>query len=382
MIDEEILDQLIPVPDEDKAMRDLQEELTEAGFIINNFNKGGVLYTILRISVRIGREIKLLARQILNSCFIWHAEGDWLKVKAADHGKRLKEAVRAQGYITLVRSDSSHALQIRKGHMFKTRPDVNGREYKFYVVEDTVIAAGEETGKVLAEAEKSGSDYNLSPETVTVSMIHLEGVDHVTNAEGWLYREGADEESIESLRSRTLSSWDEIAERTIDEKLRNVARSVPGVLNAEIDSQHPRGQGTVDIIITGSAGEATEKLLAEVSEAVGWLKGNYDDFLCRSATIVRQDISLELYLAKGVSTDSVAEKCEYLINRLLRLQTREELNCLYLDDIRVLLAENIKEYRRAVFTEPEADLELPKDKVIMAGDITVSVRHVGGDAGV
>lgn len=57
------------------------------------------------------------------------------------------------------------------------------------------------------------------------------------------------------------------------------AKTVPGVLNVEIDSQHPRGQGTVDIIVTSSAGEATETLLRKVEQAVEYLKGNYDDFL-------------------------------------------------------------------------------------------------------
>lgn len=378
MIDDSILDKLIPVPDEEKKMQELQVKLQESGFVINNFNKGGILYILLRISVKIGIEIKQLARKILNACFIRHAEGDWLELKAADFGKWRKEAVKAQGYITLHRGDPDYALQVKRGHMFKTAPDINGREYKFYAVEDTVLNAGETDGKVLVEAEESGSDYNLSAGMINVSMIHLDGVDFVTNKDGWLYKEGAEEESLESLRSRTLAAWDEIAERTIDDKLKNVAKSVPGVLNAEIDSQHPRGQGTVDIIITGTAGEATEKLLSEVEERVAYLKGNYDDFLCKSATIIRQDISLTVYLAKDVSTDGIGEQCSYLIENMLKLGERQELNCLYLDDIRVLLAENIRDYKRSVFDKPEADVELTKDKVIMAGKITVEVTNVRG----
>lgn len=378
MIDNSILDKLIPIPEEEKKMQELQIKLQESGFVINNFNKGGILYIILRISVKIGIEIKQLAREILNACFIRHADEDWLELKAADFGKWRKEAVKAQGYITLHRSDPEYALQVKRGHMFKTAPDINGREYKFYALEDTVINAGETEGKVLVEAEESGSDYNLPAGTIGISMIHLEGIDSVINEEGWLYKEGAEEESIESLRSRTLAAWDEIAERTIDEKLKNVAKSVPGVLNAEIDSQHPRGQGTVDIIITGTAGEATEKLLSEVEERVAYLKGNYDDFLCKSAIIIRQDISLTVYLAKDVSTDGVVEQCSYLIENMLKLGERQELNCLYLDDIRVLLAESIRDYKRSVFTVPVVDVELTKDKVIMAGKISIQAANVGG----
>ena len=41
----------------------------------------------------------------------------------------------------------------------------------------------------------------------------------------------------------------------------NTAEGVSGVLFAQADCDHPQGQGTVDVIVTGTAGEATEGLL-------------------------------------------------------------------------------------------------------------------------
>ena len=76
MIDESVMDKIIPIPEEEKEILKIQKELVEKGFIINNFNKGGVFLSFDRISVRIGIEIKQLARSILNSCFIRHAEGE------------------------------------------------------------------------------------------------------------------------------------------------------------------------------------------------------------------------------------------------------------------------------------------------------------------
>ena len=89
MIDESVMDKIIPIPEEEKEILKIQKELVEKGFIINNFNKGGVFYHLIRISVRIGIEIKQLARSILNSCFIRHAEGESMIVKAADYGRFL-----------------------------------------------------------------------------------------------------------------------------------------------------------------------------------------------------------------------------------------------------------------------------------------------------
>jgi phage-related baseplate assembly protein len=378
MIDEEILDKVCPIPDEDETMEEIKGKLGEEGFIINNFNKGGIFYIIIRIFVLIYIDIKRLARSIINNLFIKHAEGDWLEIKVADVGKKRKEEIKTRGYVTLYRDDYQNALQITKGHMFKTLPDVNGKELKFYVLDTTVIGAGEKSGKVLVEAESPGTGYNVSTGKITISMIHLDGVVSVSNEEGWLYEEGADIEDLEDLRTRAEDAWSELAERTTEEKLINVSKKVSGVLDVRVDAQHPRGQGTTDIIITSTSGEATQELLKKVENATAYLKGNYDDFLYKSSTIVNVDIKLTLYIAKDASTDGVQQTAEKTIEKFMQLSSREELNCLYMDDIRYALKSDIETYKRAEISSPDGDIELDKGKVIMLGGIEVIVKNVGG----
>lgn len=378
MIDEEILDKVCPIPDEDETMEEIKGKLGEEGFIINNFNKGGIFYIIIRIFVLIYIDIKRLARSIINNLFIKHAEGDWLEIKVADVGKKRKEEIKTRGYVTLYRDDYQNALQITKGHMFKTLPDVNGKELKFYVLDTTVIGAGEKSGKVLVEAESPGTGYNVSTGKITVSMIHLDGVVSVSNEEGWLYEEGADIEDLEDLRTRAEDAWSELAERTTEEKLINVSKKVSGVLDVRVDAQHPRGQGTTDIIITSTSGEATQELLKKVENATAYLKGNYDDFLYKSSTIVNVDIKLTLYIAKDASTDGVQQTAEKTIEKFMQLSSREELNCLYMDDIRYAMKSDIETYKRAEISSPDGDIELDKGKVIMLGGIEVIVKNVGG----
>lgn len=378
MIDEEILDKVCPIPDEDETMEEIKGKLGEEGFIINNFNKGGIFYIIIQIFVLIYIDIKRLARSIINNLFIKHAEGDWLEIKVADVGKKRKEAIKTRGYVTLYRDDYQNALQITKGHMFKTLPDVNGKELKFYVLDTTVIGAGEKSGKVLVEAESPGTGYNVSTGKITVSMIHLDGVVSVSNEEGWLYEEGADIEDLEDLRTRAEDAWSELAERTTEEKLINVSKKVSGVLDVRVDAQHPRGQGTTNIIITSTSGEATQELLKKVENATAYLKGNYDDFLYKSSTIVNVDIKLTLYIAKDASTDGVQQTAEKTIEKFMQLSSREELNCLYMDDIRYALKSDIETYKRAEISSPDGDIELDKGKVIMLGGIEVIVKNVGG----
>jgi uncharacterized phage protein gp47/JayE len=378
MISEEILDKVCPVPDEEEEMERIRNELEDEGFIINNFNKGGIFYLIIRIFVTIYIEIKTLARTVINNLFIKHADEDWLEIKAPDFGKARKEAVKAQGYITVYRNEYQNALQITKGHMFKTLPDVNGKELKYYVLETTVIGAGEESGRVLVEAEESGTSYNLPSGKITISMIHLDGVEAVSNEEGWLHLEGSDIEDIEDFRERIGESWSELAELTTEDKLKNVARKVSGVLNVEVDAQHPRGQGTTDIIITGTGGEATKELLQRVEAATSYLKGNYDDFLYKSSTVIRQDVTLAVYISKEASIEGVKETAEHIIEDVLQLGKREELNCLYMDDVRYALKKGIADCKRVEFSKPAADIEEEKDVVVMLGSLEVEVLNVGG----
>ena len=375
MIDESIMENIIPVPDEDEEMEKVQGELEDEGFPITNFKKGGIFYHLCRMLVTIYIELKELARTIVNSCFIKHAEGDWLKIKAADYSKQQKEAKKAKGYVSIYRNEYNNALQVTKGHCFKTEPDAGGKELKFYCCENTVIDAGEPVGRVLVEAEEAGTYYNIAPGRITISMIHLDGVDYVTNEENWLFEEGAEEEDLEDLRDRCMSSWAELATRTIEEKLRNAAKSVPGVLDARIDAQHPRGQGTVDVIVTGAAGEVSPELIRKVGEAIEPLKGNYEDYLVKSSEVVRQGFELVIYLAEDAATDGVDVQATKLIEDMMAL-TRGEMNTLYRDSIIQVLSTKIDNYRKTDILQPSDDMVLEQDKVIMAGDINVTVRNV------
>lgn len=42
MIDEDIMEKIIPIPDEEEEMENIEAELAEADFPITNFKKGGV----------------------------------------------------------------------------------------------------------------------------------------------------------------------------------------------------------------------------------------------------------------------------------------------------------------------------------------------------
>ena len=245
MIDKEILDAVLPLPTLDELKEQKVEELKDEGFVISNFHSGGVFYTMLMIVLRIKVEVIELLRVVLNNMFVSHAGGAWLDLKMADYSKKRKKAQKTQGFITVRRADmTGEAVKIPKGHVFKSILDINGEELRFFVLEAATLQKGASSVDVLVEAETEGSRYNVPAGQIVRTLTYLGDVTF-SNAEDWIVREGSDTEDDESARARTLRSWSELAQRATEDTFIDAAESVPGVLFAQADCNHPRGQGTV-----------------------------------------------------------------------------------------------------------------------------------------
>lgn len=376
MIDKDTLDAVLPLPEIEERRDELVAELKEEGFVITNFHSGGIFYTLLMIVLRIEREFKQFLRNFLNNAFVTHASGAWLDLKAADYSKKRKKAQKARGLVTVSRMDAEgDAVKIEKGHVFKTKKDINGEELRFFVLEATVLQQGARAVDVLVEAEMEGSRYNVPEGQITRSLTFLNGIDEITNGADWITREGSDTEDDDGLKTRTLRSWSELAARPIEDTFINAAESVPGVLFAQADCQHPRGQGTVDVIVTGTAGEATEGLLDAVREAVDKIAGPYDNILVKSSVVVPQDIEVV------VATDDVSDDAEIkgkvasVLTELLAVRKGRKFYELTLSDINHAIRSSYTAATNVSVTTPAQDIKLDKDKVITLGAVTVTVRR-------
>nr|DAQ22172.1 MAG TPA: Baseplate J like protein [Caudoviricetes sp.] len=375
MIDKEILDAVIPVPDLDELKEQRIAELEREGFAITNFHSGGVFHTLMMIMLRVQVELLGLARTVLNQMFITHASGAWLDLKAADYAKKRKRAQKTQGLVKITRGESEvEAVKIPKGHVFKTSKDINGEELRFFVVEAAVLQKGAQSVTALVEAEVEGARYNVSTGQITKSLTYLGDVT-VSNGEEWIVQEGSDTEDDESVRARSLRAWSELAQRAIEDTFINAAESVPGVLFAQADCDHPRGQGTVDVIVTGTAGEATQGLLTQVRTAVDKIAGPYDNILVKSSVTVSQDISVTVTTSDAAGDEAVKEKVQAILAELLAVRKGRKLNELTLSDINHALRSGYAALKNAVVTAPDSDVALEKDKVIILGEVSVTVKR-------
>ena len=376
MIDKSILDEVLPIPDMDTLRDKKIAELQEAGFIITNFHSGGIFYTMLMIVLRVKLELIQLLRTVLNNLFVSHATGVWLDLKMADYSKKRKKAQKTQGLVTVSRLDAEgEAVKIPKGTVFKTVQDINGEELRFFALEAAVLQKGAQTVEVPVEAEIEGTRYNVPQEQITRTLTYL-GEISVSNARDWITREGSDTEDDESARTRTLRSWSELAQRAIEDTFVNTAESVPGVLFAQADCLHPRGQGTVDVIVTGTAGEATEGLLNDVRKAVAQIAGPYDNILVKSSVTVPQDIAVTVTVSNAPDNSQIENRVRTILTGLLAVRKGRRLHELTCSDINLAIRNGCDTVTNAVVTVPAADVRLSRDKVIIPGTISVTVERL------
>lgn len=375
MIDNKTLDEIFPIPELEELKDDTIAKLKAEGFVITNFNSGGIFYTLMMIVLWMRIEFITFMRAVLSNMFVKHATGIWLQLKAADFSKKLKPALKTQGFVTVSRAAVGEAITIVKGHVFKTKKDINGDELRFFVLSDTVLQKDTLSVMVPVEAEIEGARYNVAVGQIARSLTNIDGIDTITNATGWITREGCDVEDEESLRERSLNAWADVATTPTAQKYKNVCEAVSGVLFARVDDKHPRGQGTIDIIVTSPTGAATETLLSLVRAAAEEIKGPYDNLLVKSSTTAVTDVSVTVTVESGVNTEGLADIVKAVVLSTMQISKDRALNELIHADLIYAIKRDIPTVKNVKVTAPAADLVLSTNTVIIPGTITVTITE-------
>lgn len=375
-MDEKTLDEILPIPEVDELENQIKEDLKESKSIISNFANGGIFKTIIMIFFQIYIEIVKLIRKIVPGLFLSDAKGMWLDIKAADYGKTRNLATYTKGYVTLKRQKLNGVVKVPKDYIFKTNVDANGKEYKFIVIGDTYMQDYENQMKVLVRAEKQGVAYNVPAGAIKNTLQHIEGIDEIINEEDWLVEEGADEEDDESLRERCYGVWDELATQPTGGKYKTVASDVTGVIDVLVDDMHPRGQGTIDLIITGTAGAPTQALIDAVTQAVSKIEGPYDNVLIYGPTIVNQDIDVTLYVDALYGDDeNITLQANQTIQDLFVLKKGVSVNKFYKAKLSHDLM-NIDHVENVKINIPIDDVILEPKNLLRPGTITINIARV------
>lgn len=356
--------------------------LRSKGSRITDLNKGGVFRTLVELASQGVADIYKLILSVAPQGFVVYARGRWLDLHCQGMGLSRFPATRTRGLVVFGRNKPGGNVVIPSGTIVKTGVGPSGREMRYLVEEETILPDGALQVAVPVRAEFEGASYNVGPGYIDRLVTHIAGVDTVYNPEGWIVEEGADEEDDESLRQRYLGRWDELSTGATRAGYTAWARSVPGVVDVAVDDRFPRGQGTVDVIITGSAGAPSQDLIDEVQAYLETRKPITDNVLVRGPETVTVDFDLTLHLPRYEGEAAVVEGQARRVIQALFLQD-EELGVpvlgigesLYQARLIGLLMQ-VEHVRNVVITSPTHDVILSPGQLASMGTVNVTVERV------
>ncbi|WP_415714380.1 baseplate J/gp47 family protein [Maridesulfovibrio sp.] len=297
-----------------QRIEEVQDEYAAKGWLPNrlNLNKG-VIRGLIEVFAFSLYQLYVLLSVILANAFPKTATGDWSDLHANQVELARKGATKARGNVVFSGEESGN-IKIPAGRIIKTAPDGTGAVYRFITTEDAIMADGQTSVTVPVEAEEYGRGANAAPGQINEISTSIPKVTAVTNGSDWMASEGADEETDAQLGTRYVLRWLEKNGCT-KYAYESWAMSVPGVIAVTVLDQHPRGQGTVDVVVKGSNGVPTDELLAKVRMAIAENFPVNDDWIAKGPTAIGVAIRAELVIVSG-SLDAIIAEAENRVRAL------------------------------------------------------------------
>lgn len=284
---------------------------------VTNYNSGGIFRTLLEIFTRGVKCFYDLLANVIRQAFVQTATGNWLDLKVGEIGITRKPATKTLGDITFRRVGTSGNVVIPAGSIVETDVDTRGRKYRFVTIAEVILLTGTTSVAAPATAEFEGAEFNLGNSTIKHLVTTIAGVDSVDNPDGWLTREGTDVENDTDLRYRYRLKWEELAMGATKMAYVGYAMEVNGVVDVEVDDAWPRGQGTVDVYITGTNGFPTDELLAAVQAVVNAKKPICSDADVKAPTAVTITTAVQVKVIPGTPNQTaMATEATNIINAL------------------------------------------------------------------
>lgn len=363
----------------------VHEEYTAKGWLPARLNlNAGIVRGLLEIFAWVLYAFYQFLLRALPQAFPLQAEGDWLNLHADQVTLERRQATKARGYLTFVRAESAGAGNVRipQGRIVRTRPDGRGMVYRYVTLGEAVLPAGENSVLVLAEAEEYGQASNATAGQICELSTHIPGIASVTNGPDWLESEGADTETDEQLHERYVLAWLEKAGCTAP-AYKSWALAVPGVLTVEVLDQHPRGEGTVDVVVRGTAGIPTDTLLEKVRVSIAHKIPVNDRWLVKAPVDVPVGLRLHCEFAYG-SLETGKEELDARLRALFpgSGSTLDDVTSFGIgedftrDKAVAACVGKITGLKRLVWDSPEDVVDVPQDGLVSLASLHITTGLV------
>ncbi|MCR8940422.1 baseplate J/gp47 family protein [Brevibacillus laterosporus] len=227
------------------------------------------------------------------------------------------------------------------------------------------MPAGQTTVEVEAFCFVAGEFGNLTPATkVFPGMTEIEYVKYVEPIVA-----GVDRESDDHLRERLLTEVQNMEKGGTEIDYEIWAKRVKGVVSAR-SIPLARGNGTVDVIITGTVGLPTQQLIKDVQSYIDTkTPSGGADVLVKAPTPVAVDVSVNIKVVQGYEFETVRSLVEEAIREAIVLENKVFV-------VRVSRLQTIIGEIPSVFTykllSPPEDIVLSGTDLAIPGAITVT----------
>lgn len=308
------------------------------------------------------------------------ATGEWLNTHVVQVDLTRKAATKARGTVLFLRGDQSGNIRIPGGRILRTPPDGTGTIYRYVTDDLAVLPEGSDSVAVSVTAEDYGQGGNATVGQICELVTPVEGISGVLNAADWLTEEGADEEGDAGLQLRYTLAWKSQAgiTRAAYEK---AALSVPGVIAVYVSDQHPRGEGTVDVIVQGSAGSPTAKLLEKVRKALEDAIVINHDLQVKAPTLVNISVKAVLEILSG-DEKTIKAQAEATIRKMFSFGSESDglpRFSLGKDVVRDRLASgiiNLPSVKRIRWESPSGDIVIAPDALPVLAELDLRIDWV------
>lgn len=364
-------------------VEEVQDIFAAKGWLPGRLNLNrGVVRGLLELYCWGYWQIYALLQRLMRQAVPATASGDWLDTHAASVTLSRRPATKARGNVRFLRAPSSSLagnVAIPARRIVRTLPDGIGQVYRYSTVADAVLPAEAAYVDVPVEAEDYGAAANASTGQICELVTPVEGISGISNEADWLTSEGADEETDAQLQERYALAW-AANNGCTKHAYKSWALSVPGVTSVSVLDQHPRGQGTVDVVVRGADVLPTEALLARVRAVIAPNVPINDDWLVKGPEPVPCAIAGEIEYTSGDPAAIVAQ-AEARIRALFAetsplsdvaaLQIGQDLTLDLLTHT-VLAVPGVK---RVVWTSPaQAVISVPADGVARLESLSLTAR--------
>jgi len=334
-------------------------------------SQGSFIYDALSpVAVEL-TEAAIWAQEVLRRGFAQTTFGQYLDLRAAEHGLTRKPAVKATGQVVFT---GTPGIIIPAGTQVSTNGSETAPAVFFVTTEDSTIGS-DGTVTVNIEAVESGTSGNVAAGAISLLAQPLHGVSSVNNA--MPTSGGLDEESDESLLERLLLQVQYPPGTGNKYDYERWAKEVPGVGEAKCIPLW-NGPGTVKVIITDSNGApAGPELIQQVQEYIAPEPGKGEgkapigaSVTVEAPGVVTVDINVTLFYQPGYDPVAVKANLETALASYINgLGIGETVRYAAIGKI-IFETEGVSDYSGLLINSGTGNIVVPENGKAVLGTVT------------